>query len=193
MLASHYSFEFEKSFDMMEIRDRVAMVGHKFDSLPGLYLKAFLAAESSSTQASCYAPFYIWSDERAMTDFLLSDSFRAVASKFGRPSVTTWDTVALVHGKTTSEQPIVATQQLIDLPEDCDLTTIAAEELQHCAAQADTPGLHTIFSGIDVRSWRLLRVSLWCIPQPIISNHTQFELLHLSAPGLRHDDISRPD
>ena len=104
-------------------------VGDGFDGVPGLYCKAFLIAERARHGSNRYAPFYLWRDGAAMTDFLLSAAFRAVGLKFGRPMVRSWDEIDFIAGPAANETPRVATWEAAVIEPDTDLAVAAAGQL----------------------------------------------------------------
>src|ERR1700722_2317572 len=85
MIAKQYSIALPADYDMGIIRRRVAERGARFDSFPGLYLKAFLIRERGRAGAvgNEYAPFYLWPETEALWDFVAGDGFRAIVDGFG--------------------------------------------------------------------------------------------------------------
>ena len=184
MLAMQYGFDLPATFDMRSLRERIALRGPLFDDLAGLHAKCFLVAENPG-RAHRYAPFYLWQDLHAMTDFLLSDKFQGVEASFGRPVVSTWNQLALVEGASIRREPTVAIQQGVDLPRGMDLKAACSEAARELAALAEAPGLHSAFLGLDAAGWRLMSISLWnAAPADRVAGQA-FEILHLSAPGRR--------
>jgi Domain of unknown function (DUF4865) len=56
--------------------------------LDGLLMKAVLVRSIDNGAArNCYAPFYVWRDDSAITRFLTEPLFGGVLESFGRPSV----------------------------------------------------------------------------------------------------------
>lgn len=185
MLAMQYGFAFDDAFDMDTIRARVAVIGSRFDRVPGLYYKAFLITERPRDGGNRYVPFYVWRDGAAMTDFLLSDAFDAMQRKFGRPVVRRWEEIAFVSGPAANETPRLATRETVEIARDDDLAVAAAAARTASGAMASAPGLHSQFVGLDPYAWQWLRFSLWCEPPPATVGVERFELLHLAAPD-RH-------
>lgn len=182
MLAMQYGFVFDDAFDMNAIRARVAAIGDHFDGVPGLYCKAFLIAERARHGSNRYAPFYRWRDGAAMTDFLLSEAFRAVQLKFGRPTVRRWNEIAFIAGPAANETPRLATWEAVAIAPDADLAVAATAERAASRAMASAPGLHSQFIGLDPEAWQWLRFSLWCAPPPHSVGGERLEVLHLAAP-----------
>jgi len=163
MLAMQYGFDFPDDFDLDSVRKRISEIGARFDGLPGLHLKAFLVAACSGAAPNRYAPFYLWNDPAGMTAFLMSDSFRAVAAKYGRPKVRSWSPIAHQHGPARAMTPTFATQQFIDLPPNTDLVALAATERD------------------DPHAWQLTRTALWSSAPQGIADARTFELRYLAT------------
>lgn len=161
MLAMQYGFDLPDEFDMDAVRNRVAEIGSRFDGLPGLHLKAFLVAGKTGSAPNRYAPFYLWRESAGMTAFLMSESFRAVEAKYGRPMVRSWSPVAELQGRAAAGSPRFATQQFIDVPPGTDLVALAASERETAASMARDTALHSVFVGLDAHSWQLNRTALW--------------------------------
>lgn len=183
MLAMHYRFDFPDTFHMQAIRQRVAAIGGQFDRLPGLHYKVFLVADRRSGGRNCYAPFYLWRDASAMTAFLRSAAFRALAQAFGRPAVYSWQEIASATGPAIDDVPRFATLSRIPVAADTELDRAAASESDACRAAARTAGLHSCFAGLDAAAWQWLRFALWRSPPAATSGSEVFEVLHLSAPA----------
>lgn len=181
MFAMQYGFDLADDVELDAIRRRVQEIGPRFDGLPGLHAKAFLLAERDGPAAKRYAPYYLWKDPVGMTDFLMSASFAAVEAKYGRPVVYTWSPIACLQGDAASHTPRFASQQRVDVPAGSDLVRLAAEERERAEAVAATPGLHTVFSGLDANTWQLLRTSFWLSPPALEGNARAFELLYLAS------------
>jgi hypothetical protein len=183
MLAMQYGFDFDEAFDMDSIRVRVGAIGSHFNSVPGLYYKAFLITEHPCDGGNRYAPFYVWRDGTAMTDFLLSDAFGAVQQKFGRPAVQRWEAIGLVSGPAANDVPRLATRETMAIAPDVDLAVAAAASRAASRNLSSAPGLHSQFVGLDTESWQWLRFSLWCTPPPPTLGGERFEVLYLAMPA----------
>ena len=185
MFAMQYGFDLPDDFDMGTIRVRVAERGRGFDHLSGLFQKAFLISEVSKQpeQGNRYCPMYLWQDPTGMSDFLLSDKFRAVSQTFGRPVVTTWTPVSFSRGEAVDAVPVSATQQFIPIAHGADVAEACSRERRLLQADAVLPGLHSAFLGLDANAWQLMRFHLWT-GAVRTKEGSRFEVLHLSAPGL---------
>lgn len=182
MFAMQYGFDVT---DAEAVRQRVQEIGSRFDQLPGLYTKAFLVADAIDGSPARYTPFYIWNELSGMRDFLLSDAFRAVIAKYGRPVVQRWNKIAFFQGQAAMQTPVLAIQQFIDIPENVDPAQLCALQATEAEAMTHEHGLHSVFLGLDTSTWKLMRISLWHVA-PVQSNQGKsFEVAHLSAPGLK--------
>lgn len=183
MLAMQYGFDLPDDFDLDTLRHRIPEIGGRFDTLPGLHLKAFLLADRTATAPKRYAPFYLWDDPAGAAGFVTSPDFAAVQAKYGRPVVHHWNPIAHLQGPATGEVPRFATQHFEDLPDSTDLVQRAAGERAAAADLASTPGVHSVFAGLDAQGWQVNRTVLWRGAPPVGVAGRVFELLYLSAPS----------
>jgi hypothetical protein len=186
MFAMQYGFDVP---DAEPVRARVSEIGSRFDQLPGLYAKAFLVADATGASPARYTPFYLWDELGGMSDFLLSDAFRAVVAKYGRPVVQRWNKVVFFKGTAIAQTPAFATQQFIDIPADVDLAQLCELHATDAEAMTCEHGLHSVFVGLDTNNWKLMKISLWqAPPAPSHSPDSKtFEVAHLSAPALKKE------
>jgi hypothetical protein len=197
MLAMQYTFALPDDYDMKSIRERVAQKSDYFDRLEGLYEKAFLMSEKGIAGAceNTYAPFYfyIWNHTYAMNDFLVSDSFKAVADAFGRTSVKSWLPLYFSSGKAKFRNPVFATQEILDIPADANLNELRRLEYKLHRQWAEHPHNQSGFIGLNADTWQIVRFALWTAPQEDLSADTKaFEVVHLSAPGINPAYFSSP-
>lgn len=182
MLAMQYGFDLPDDFDMEALRRRIPEIGSRFDTLPGLHLKAFLLADRTATAPNRYTPFYLWEDPAGAAGFVTSSDFAAVQVKYGRPVVHGWTPIAHLQGPAASQVPRFATQHFAELPATTDLVQRAAQERADADALARTPGVHSVFTGLDAQGWQVNRTVLWQGQPPKGAQGRVFELLYLSAP-----------
>lgn len=186
MLAMQYGFDLPDDFDMDTLRRRIQEIGGRFDALPGLHLKAFLLADRTATAPNRYAPFYLWDDPAGAAGFVTSPDFAAVQARYGRPVVHCWNPIAYLCGPAAGQVPGFATQHFAQLPVTTDLVQRAAEERAAATALAGTPGVHSVFTGLDAQGWQMNRTVLWSGQPPADAQGRVFGLLYLSAPrGVR--------
>jgi len=187
VLANQYTIKLPADYDMDIIRDRVRHNGSRFDVWPGLAFKAFLISERArGATANRYAPFYVWHDITGANEFLYGDGFAALEGSFGRPRIEHWITLD-VQTSTEAGPARSATRQDVIVPEDDHLAEVrerAREWLQR--SRSDPRRVHTALVALDPYRWQLVRFALWCAPLAQLEpgpQTTQYELLHLSAPG----------
>lgn len=187
MIAMQYSFPFPQGHDMSAIVRRVAEKGHLFDEWPHLVFKAFLMASEQDDEVTAsdnvYAPFYLWADAQALSEFLASAAFAGVSEAFGRPTVSTWLPV-IEQRKATLSCARFATREIVAVDSHTPLATLWARE-QHLAADLlDDPGVKAVVTGIDPAQWRLVRM-VFRTQSSVVSPDSgvqQYRLLHLSQP-----------
>jgi hypothetical protein len=185
MIAKQYSVELPADYDMELIRDRVSELGRTFDNVSGLALKAFLVTEKSrGARVNRYAPFCLWSDVSATTEFLYGDGFAGVTESFGRPLVEHWlgtdirlGDVTAVARSATREDRLVADASLAEARD------LGREWLEECTR--DARGLWAAVIALDPYRWQFVCFALWSAAATATSAPvTTYELLHLSCPGL---------
>jgi hypothetical protein len=195
MYAKQYEITLPADYDMRIIRKRVADFGHLLDDRAGLGLKAYLVRERGrdGSPVNQYAPFYLWNDLGAMGQFLAGGGgFQGIIRDFGRPTVQHWTGIATVAGPSRGLVPRAASRRLTTLSVDPDieanglgLTARIEQETAALALLARQDGVHTAALALDPRHWQLLRFVLWQNAVPPDEQATeQYEVLHLSAPGL---------
>ena len=191
MIAKQYSIALPADYDMGIIRRRVAERGARFDSFPGLYLKAFLIRERGRAGAvgNEYAPFYLWPETEALWDFVAGDGFRAIIDGFGRPAIRNWLTLGVeTRARLRPTAVLAATRSETELAPAHDLIALRRDEIAaNRSALADEPQIAARAVAVDIERWRLLHFALWTRPiddLPIVLGRDNFEVLRLSAPGL---------
>lgn len=195
MYAKQYEITLPADYDMQVIRKRVADIGHILDDRAGLGLKAYIIRERgiNGSPDNQYAPFYLWNDIGAMAHFLVGGGgFQGIIRDFGRPVVHHWTGIASVTGPACATAPKIASRRLTPLPADSDpkatgLGLAARIEQETAALDAMTrrEGMHIAALAVDPHHWQLLRFVLWEATVPHDEEATeQYEVLHLSAPGM---------
>lgn len=187
MIGMQYVFTLPDDYDMRTIRNRVAERGHLFDKLEGLFEKAFLISEMGMTGATenSYAPFYLWSHDEAISNFLASEKFRALSETFGRPTLRIWLPLYFSTGQAKLAKPAFATREIIDISPESDVKEMRRIEYRVHRQWAEHPANHSGFIGLDATSWQIVRFALWTgTPQSLPDGPQAFEVVHLSAPGI---------
>lgn len=186
MFSMQYGVDLDESA-AASIRARMPEIGARFDQLPGLYEKAFLMARAPGAETYRYTPFYLWQELDSMTDFLLSDGFQRVVNAWGRPVVRRWNPVGLVKGSAVRAEPRYAVQQFIDIDRAVEIAPFIVKQQNEAAALTTHANLHTAYVGLDTDSWQLMKISLWTDTPPAELAGRTFDVLYLSAPGLRRE------
>ncbi|MBT2212143.1 DUF4865 family protein [Actinomadura sp. NEAU-AAG7] len=197
MYAKQYELTLPADYDMQIIRKRVAEGGHVLDHRAGLGLKAYAIRERGidGSPVNQYAPFYLWNDTGAMARFLVGGGgFQNIVRDFGRPVVRHWTGIAYHAGPARAALPRAASRRLTSIPSDPDLdgTGLGLSELIEWEAGqlrrlSGHDGIHTAALAVDPRHWQLVRFVVWAdssAPDEEATEH--YEVLHLSAPGLRN-------
>jgi hypothetical protein len=191
MIAKQYTVGLPADYDMGIIRRRVEEKGSAYDTFPGLYLKAFLIRERRwGAICSEYAPFYLWPTTDAMWKFVAGDGFRGIVESFCWTPIHTWFTL------TVSTRPGLqpakvrsATRELSAILPGTNLTRFReSEETDDAALLMSNARLAARVVAVNIEHWQLVRFALWLCPQediPAEPGCDKFEVLRLSAPGLR--------
>lgn len=185
MWLMQYRFDFPDHHDMAAVRERIAVIGPDFDSLPGLVQKAFLISSHAEGRSNRYAPFYVWQNEQGMRSFLLSDAFARVCAKYGRPRVCAW---LAVHSVTSNDArlPRQATQQCIPLEASTDLSLLVADERVRAETAAKDEALHSIHVGLDTTTWQLVRTCFWHRMPALKADMDAYDIGYLAFPHNEH-------
>lgn len=182
MLAMQYTIRLPHDFDPLHIRKRVETRATLFDTLPGLAHKSFLFSEPDKL----YAPFYIWSSNKAARSFLMEDLFKGVTETFSRPRVRTWNVFSTAYGN-TEFRPAYAMMEADTIAAEANLATLFAEENARQQALAQNPALFFHAIALDTDRWEMVKYSLWkneASAQASDSDCVQtYEVLHVSEPA----------
>jgi uncharacterized protein DUF4865 len=193
MYAKQYEITLPADYDMRIIRQRVSAAHHVLDDRAGLGLKAYLLRERArgGSPVNQYAPFYLWHDTAELARFLVGGAgFERIVRSFGRTSVHHWTAVATVAGPARAAVPTAASRRLTTIPEETDdtgtgLTRLIERDIEALDTLARREGVHTALLAVDPRDWRMVRFVLWEHAVPDDEDATeQYEVLHLSTPGL---------
>jgi hypothetical protein len=161
MIAMQYAFPLAETYDMGAIRARIAEKGPQFDQLPGLVNKAFLVNDrGTGSPFNEYATFYVWKDEAAMRDFLLSERFQAVVDTFGRPRVRHW-TLLEQRGASDLRRAGFAQREFVPLADPLSVTDLLAQEREATKRLTGSPGFIARVTALDAELWEAVRFTLW--------------------------------
>ncbi|MFW6695094.1 DUF4865 family protein [Streptomyces sp. MAR4 CNX-425] len=193
MYAKQYEVTLPADYDMGVIRKRVADYGHILDDRAGLGLKAYVIRVRgvNGSPVNQYAPFYLWNDTGAMSNFLVGGGgFHGIIRDFGRPAVHHWTGIASHTGPSRGAAPGAASRRLTGIPVDSDptgtgVTRLIQNEVDELKVLARRDGVHTAALAFDPRHWQLMRFVLWQHAVPEGEDATErYEVLHLSTPHL---------
>lgn len=183
MHAMQYEITLPADYDMEIIRRRVETRGAMLDHYLGLGLKAYAIRRRgvAGSPVNQYAPFYLWDRVDAMRGFLLGEGFAGLCASFGRPGVPHWVGLSFSSGPAFGQRVRAATKLALSLGPDDGLEDLARD--RQVSPATTTAGLHSTAVVLDPARWELVRFSLWHEPADEREG-TQYEVLHLSAPGL---------
>jgi hypothetical protein len=189
MLAMQYEITLPADYDMRIIHDRVAASGNRFDTYPGLGLKAFLIRERGvdGATANQYAPFYLWADPTGAASFLWSGAgFHAILRDFGRPVVQTWVGGTVHQTPDWPASPAYAVRRRTPLTSDADPVEVAHAADTRMAEAVGTGQAQLAAYGIDPRTWELVTFTLHPQhPDSTADGAELFQVLHTAAPERR--------
>jgi hypothetical protein len=184
MIVAHYAHRLPSGHDMALIRTRANQRGPLWDAVPELYFKAFLLREQGryGAIANNYSSLYLWRQDDAFRDFLVSGRYNAVTDTFGRAEIQT--RVALDARRGRGGDARFAYKEELDIPLDADLTAECAREIERNQEMAERPGTVAAASAIDTQNWKFTRVLLSENAPNGSEAATCYEILYLARPRL---------
>lgn len=187
MLAMNYQLTLPSGTDMEALRERIPLIGKRFDDLPGLGFKAFLFRKRGEhgSPVNQYAPFYLWNDQAAANRFLWEGGgFDGVASTYGRPIVQTWLGTRLVFGPAATTSPRWALRRVEQVREGRILEDVVLEASDRVDERARTTGVHSVAFAVDPRTWTSVEFTL-STEQPVAGEDDElYEVPYLSVSDL---------
>jgi hypothetical protein len=190
MYAMQYEISLPTDYDMEILRKRVETAKSILDEREGVGFKAYLIREvANGSPVNQYAPFYMWSDTRAMSSFLYAgNGFERIIRSFGRVPVRQWTGVARYPGAAAQavELPRAASRRTRPVPVFDETLSAWIEETAAEAEQtAKRDGAHTVALAIDPTRWELVEFALWADAAPEDVEATErYEVLHVSKPSI---------
>jgi Domain of unknown function (DUF4865) len=184
MIMAHYGNRLPGDYDLGFIRALTRERAPVWDARPELYFKAFLLREAGrfGAIANHFSSLYLWRQDGAYRDWLVSGGYRIVTDPFGRAEIET--RFALDARKGGGHQARFATMEDLDIPLDADLTAAFAREIdrnRNIAAQSDTVAAAV---GVDTRNWKFTRILLSTNEPNGNENAVAYQILHLARPLL---------
>jgi hypothetical protein len=184
MIIAHYAHRLPANHDIKLIRARAKDRGVLWDAVPELYFKGFLLRESGQhgAIANNYSSLYLWRQDEAFRDFLVTGRYRIVTDSFGRADIQT--RFALEARKGDATKPRFAYKEELDIPLDADLTAAFANEIERNREVAEQAGTVAAVVGVDAQNWKFTRILL-SANEPSGKDHgVAYEILHLARPLL---------
>ena len=163
MLAMNYQLTLPNGTDMEALRERIPLIGQRFDKLPGLGYKAFLFRKrgENGSPVNQYAPFYLWKDQDAANRFLWEGGgFDGVVGAYGRPVVQTWLGTRVAFGPAESAIPRWAVRHVEQIRESSVLEDLVAEASDRVDGLARRDGTHSVAFAVDPRTWTSVELTL---------------------------------
>src|SRR5262249_22943127 len=129
-----------------------------FDGVPELYFKGFLLRERGRFDAIAneYSSLYLWRKDEGFRNFLVDGRTKSVTDSFGRPQIETRLVLDALKGD-GADARFVYTQE-VDIPDDADLTSAFAAEIERNRAVAKEAGTVASAVGVDAQNWKFTRV-----------------------------------
>lgn len=183
-LMMRYPIDLPTDYDMGIIHDRVATKGHLLDDRAGLSCKAYCIREAgiAGSQHNQYAPFYIWHDSAAASEFLWQGGgFDGIVRDFGRPHVDTWLPAAMGAGDVDAADVSAARLRTSSIPRDADLREVA--DRLNDRVKGSTRGVHLACAGIDAQRWETVEFTTYAEASEGSVDAITYSVLHVSQPG----------
>ena len=184
MITAHYAHRLPADYDVSNIRQRARQRGPLWDAVPELCFKAFLLRERGrfSAAASNYSSLYLWRQDGAFRDFLVSGRYKVVTDSFGRAEIQTAFVLDARRGK--AQHTRFVCKEELPIPLDADLATALGTEIERNRAVAERPGSVAAIVGVDPNSWRLIRIVLTDHEPDRDLVGVTYEALYLARPLL---------
>jgi hypothetical protein len=191
MIIAYYANRLPENYDLGPIRTLTRERGPIWDVRPELYFKAFLLREAGrfGAIATSFSSLYLWRQDGAYRDWLVSGGYKIVTDRFGRGEIET--RFALDARKGPGHDARFATMEDLDIPPDADLTAAFAREIERnrqIAAQSDTVAATV---GVDTQNWKFIRILISTNEPNGNENTVAHQILHLAQPLL--DTLPRAD
>jgi hypothetical protein len=184
MIIAHYENRLPENYDLEHIRALTKRRGAVWDARPDLYFKAFLLRETGrfGAIANNFSSLYLWRQDNAYRDWLVSGGYKVVTDLYGRGEIHT--RFALDARRGPAKAASFAYTESFDIALDADLTAAFTSEIERngeLAAQSDTVAAAV---GVDTRNWRFTRILLSTKEPNRTEIAVSYEILHLSRPLL---------
>ena len=191
MIIAHYGHRLPAKYDLEPIRVLTRERAPVWDARPELYFKAFLLREAGrfGAIANNFSSLYLWRQDGAYRDWLVSGGYRIVTDLFGRAEIET--RLALDARKGGGHEARFVITEELDIPLDADLTAAFAREIERNQEIAARPDTVAAAVGVDTRNWKFTRILLSTNEPNGNENGVAYQILHLARPLL--DTLPKSD
>jgi hypothetical protein len=184
MILAHYGNRLPRDYDLGFIQRLTRERAPIWDARPKLYFKAFLLREAGrfGAIANHFSSLYLWRDDEAYRDWLVSGGYKIVTNPFGRAEIET--RFALDARKGPEDEARFATTEDIDIPLDADLTASFAREIERNREIADQSDTVAAAVGVDTQNWKFTRIRIAANEPDGNEATVAYPILHLARPLL---------
>ncbi|MEZ0054150.1 hypothetical protein ABIA30_005190 [Mycobacterium sp. MAA66] len=169
MIVAHYEHRFPEWHGVSRERELTQEDSARWDSVPGMYFKAFLIREKGRYGAAWngFSSLYLWDNEDWFGNFLVPDpavfahnwfGINNVVKRFGRPQIAT--STVLDARKGPGENARFAYIEHRDIHPDADIAATSRDEIANNQAAAAAPGTVATVAAINPNTWRFTRILL---------------------------------
>jgi hypothetical protein len=184
MIIAHYAHRLPADYDIAIIRERAKARGPVWDAIPGLHFKGFLLRERGRLGAIAneYSSLYLWQQDEAFRDAMLTGRYKTVTDSFGRAAIET--RVALDARKGAGREARFAYKDEQAIPLDTELTKAFTAEIARNREIASEPGVVAAAVGLDPESWKFTRILVSENEPGRGQPATAYEILYFAKPLL---------
>jgi hypothetical protein len=184
MIIAHYAHRLPADYDIAIIRERAKARGPVWDAIPGLHFKGFLLRERGRLGAidNEYSSLYLWQQDEAFRDAMLTGRYKTVTDSFGRAAIET--RVALDARKGAGREARFAYKDEQAIPLDTELTKAFTAEIARNREIASEPGVVAAAVGLDPESWKFTRILVSENEPGRGQPATAYEILYFAKPLL---------
>jgi hypothetical protein len=184
MIIARYGNRLPANYDLERIRALTKERAPVWDARPELYFKAFMLRETGrfGATANSFSSLYLWREDGAYRDWLVSGGYKIITDRFGRGAIETRP--ALDARKGPGHDARFLTTEDLDIPLVADLTAAFAREIERnrqIAARSETVAA---VLGVDTQNWKFTRILLSTNEPNGNENAVTHQILHLAQPLL---------
>jgi hypothetical protein len=184
MILAHYANRLPRNHDLGFVRALTRERAPVWDARPELYFKAFMLREAGrfGAIANSFSSLYLWRQDGAYRDWLVSGGYKIVTDPFGRAEIETRFALDACTGP--GREARFAYTEDLDIPLDADLTAAFTREIERnreISARSDTVAAAV---GVDTRNWKFTRIRLSASEPDGNETTVGYQILHLARPLL---------